>query len=531
MTGQGGLRADLNVVVGPWATDAHAGWRADDAEGHLDRFGASIALVRHSFAVQYDAAEGNRRLLAEIAGSPRLLPAFVLGPLESGEHGPAELLPASLTAAGVRAVWLYPRRHGWDTSGPEATLLLGTLRRCGLPVFIDLDETDWRGLADLAAALPDLDIVVTGLGYRSLRQALPVLDRHPRLNVDLSYTAALDGIELLVGRYGADRVLLGTGAPIRDAAAPWFLLERSDLDRADRAAIAGSTAARLLSLPDLGSADPAGFEPDETPDGGSLVDVHIVDAHAHLGSWPSSWLPHTDAPDLLTALRRTGTSHAVVSHMAALWADTTGGNEAAIAAAESYPDELSVYLVANPHHPQDIERLHYQLTSSRVRGLKVHPDTHHCALTDTRYEWIWQLAEQRAIPVLAHSFAGTDHSDPYLFGAVAERHPELNLLVGHSGATVDGFRRTIEVARQHPNLHAETCGSWMTGRWLRRLIDALGANRVVHGTDACLIDPRYAVGRVLGAGLDPDEQALVLGGNARRVLGLPEPATTVPGGH
>src|SRR5690606_2503048 len=107
------------------------------------------------------------------------------------------------------------------------------------------------------------------------------------------------------------------------------------------------------------------------------------------------------------------------------------------------------------------------------------------------------------------------------FGRVAERHDNLTLIIGHSGATIEGFRRTIDVARAHPNLLAETCGSWMTGHWLRRLVDALGGHRVLHGTDACLIDPRYGVGRVLGAGLEPGDLNLILCGNARRVLRIP----------
>jgi predicted TIM-barrel fold metal-dependent hydrolase len=509
---------DLNVVVGPWPTDDHGAWSPQDAEGHLDRFGAARALVRHSVSIEYDAAEGNRRLLQEVRGHDRLVPAVVLGPLESGEHGDSDDLPDRLRCAGVGGVWLYPRRHGWSLHGPEADLLLRTLRRCGLPVLVELDELDWTGIDALAAAMPDTDIVVAGIGYRTLRQALPVLDRRPRVHVDLSYLAALDGLELLAARVGAHRVVLGTGAPVRDAAAPWFVLDRSPLPAADRALVAGGNAARLLGRPVVGR---------ERPD----VEDHpyeVIDAHGHIGSWPSSWLPHQGVDTLLEALRRTGTRHSVISHMAALWADTPGGNAVAIEAAEAHRDRLSVHLVVNPHRPQDEAVLREQLRRDVVRGIKVHPDTHDCPIDDRRYAWVWRLATEHRIPVLAHGFAGTGHSDPYLFGRVAERHADLTLLVGHSGATVEGFRRTIAVGREHPGVYAETCGSWMTGRWLARLVDVLGPERVVHGTDACLIDPRYGVGRVLGADLDAGARALVLGGNARRLFNLPDHLLSLP---
>ncbi|WP_116948946.1 amidohydrolase family protein [Jiangella endophytica] len=529
-----GPRVDANVALGPWPSEASASWTAADVERHVDRFGLSHALVRSAEAVTYDAPSGNAGLLKAIEGHPRLLPAFVLGPLDAGEHGPVATLPARLTSAGVRAVWLLPSRHGWSLTGPEAGSLRDVLRRAGLPVFVDLEETDWGGIDALCAALPEVDVVVAGIGYRTLRQALPVLDRRPRLHVDLSYLAALDGLELFASRYGAGRLLFGTGAPVRDDAAPAFLLERSALSPSERAIVAGGTAARLLGLAGDGALSVPSPKVGSHPDGRGLPTVanqpDVVDAHAHLGRWPSSWLPHPDADALLAAYDRTGTGHAVISHLAAIWGgDAPAGNAAALAAAAAHPDRLSVWLVANPNRPQDAELLAEQLRSPLVRGFKVHPDTHDCPIDDARLDWVWRLALEAAAPVLAHGFAGTSHSDPLRFGAVAARHPELTLIVGHSGATVDGFRRTIEVGLRHPSVFAEICGSWMTGRWLRRLVSELGADRVLHGTDACLIDPRYGVGRVLGAGLDPADLALVLGGNARRLLGLPSPSPL--GGH
>ena len=47
-----------------------------------------------------------------------------------------------------------------------------------------------------------------------------------------------------------------------------------------------------------------------------------------------------------------------------------------------------------------------------------------------------------------------------------------------------------------------------------------GAERVIFSSDIPFIDLRYCLGRVLFAGLNPAEQALVLGGNIRRLLKL-----------
>ena len=55
--------------------------------------------------------------------------------------------------------------------------------------------------------------MVCSVGYRELRVLLPLLDRHPNLACDLSYFAAHQGVEVVVRRFGAGRLLFGTGMP------------------------------------------------------------------------------------------------------------------------------------------------------------------------------------------------------------------------------------------------------------------------------------------------------------------------------
>lgn len=471
-----GARVDTNLIVGPWIVPDQPDWTAADAVAHLDRVGAEYGWVRHSHALTFDAATGNRRLLEAIAGEPRLLPSFVLGPLGTGEHS---TVAETLRAHDVRSVWVYPRKHGWPLAGLAIGSLLDLLAELDLPLFVDLDETDWPSVGTAATRRPDLTVVVCGIGYRANREALAVLDAHPNVRVDTSLLSAAGSLELLTRRYGADRLVHGSGAPVRDGVASWFLTD-----------------------------GPAG----------TAWPGEIVDTHAHLGPWPVSWIASTEPADLLGLMDLAGITHSVVSHCEAIFGDLRRGNEAALAAAEAHPDRLSVHLVANPHREQDLEVLNAQLARPEVAGIKIHPNVHECPVDDARYEWVWELARRHAVPVLSHGFGGDPTSDPLLFARPADTYPDVDILIGHSGATYEGMRRTIEVARHRRNLYAETCGSWMTGWWLRRLVDALGADRLVHGTDAGLIEPRLAVGRVLGADLSDADRALVLAGNARRIL-------------
>ena len=53
------------------------------------------------------------------------------------------------------------------------------------------------------------------------------------------------------------------------------------------------------------------------------------------------------------------------------------------------------------------------------------------------------------------------------------------------------------------------------------MVASLGPERVLYGSDFPFIELRYGLGRVVFAGLPAEALALVLGGNARRVLRLP----------
>jgi predicted TIM-barrel fold metal-dependent hydrolase len=54
----------------------------------------------------------------------------------------------------------------------------------------------------------------------------------------------------------------------------------------------------------------------------------------------------------------------------------------------------------------------------------------------------------------------------------------------------------------------------------RRVIDAVGADKVLFGSDFPLTTQAKALERARAAGLDDGELAAVLGGNAAQLLGL-----------
>jgi predicted TIM-barrel fold metal-dependent hydrolase len=123
------------------------------------------------------------------------------------------------------------------------------------------EEALWK-LASVARELPDLTLLALDAfgGFEATRQCFFVADAAPNVVFDTSLSYNFDFIEDFVVRFGADRVVFGTDLysfPVgRRISHLLPQIEASALDDADKAAVLGGTARRLLRVPG-----------DVTPDG------------------------------------------------------------------------------------------------------------------------------------------------------------------------------------------------------------------------------------------------------------------------
>lgn len=212
----------------------------------MDRVGIEAAVVAHTAAWRHDPAVGNTQVLAEVAGEPRLRPAWVGLPDSCGELAPPAQFVSAARRHGVVAVRLYPIDHGYSLAGPDCNELLDALATARLPLLVDADQAPPAEVEAVAAARPTLPVVVCQTGYRALRRLTGVLARTPNVHLDLSYLGSHLGLEWLVDRFGPGRLLFGTGLPLRDPADAVTRLLWSELPDADVAAIGAGNLRRLI---------------------------------------------------------------------------------------------------------------------------------------------------------------------------------------------------------------------------------------------------------------------------------------------
>lgn len=514
---------DVNASFGPIPHGDAPSTTADELLVRMDELAIDVSLAHHALARHYDPRLGNQLLLEEASERPRILPVATLVPLEA-RSVTVEQQAQELAERGFAAVRVFPVEHAWRLGGPEGRAVARCAARARLPLLVDLGQTSWECIETTCRREPELPVVVGHAGYRCLRPLLPLLEELPNLHVDLSYFAANEAVELLARRGLGGRLLFGTGTPVSDAAGALGRLAWSGLDRETRELVGHGTVRRLANIDRAGHGSTAGDRlagAGEALRSGSPLELDVVDPHGHLGSWYAFELPEPGVDSILRVLDRCGVDQLAISSLRAIGPDPAGGNAETLAAARDHPERLRAYLVADPRRPEDADELEAQLRDPLVVGLKVHPDTHVCPADGKEYEWVWELARRVDAPVLAHCFSGTPTSDPAQYGNVLDRYPALRLIVAHAGVTPAGFRACAELGQRHQGFVVDTCGSYMTGAWVRWLVDRLGAHRVLYASDTPFIDLRYGLGRVLGAGLADDVLRAVLAENARSLLQIP----------
>jgi len=119
-------------------------------------------------------------------------------------------------------------------------------------------------------------------------------------------------------------------------------------------------------------------------------------------------------------------------------------------------------------------------------------------LEDGTADWIWPAAEKHGIPVMFLTSGRTP-----LFASIAERHPQLTLIIDHMGLAGDAvFKMKIPLATlieqsaalaRYPNVSVKLSASPLFSNeaypfrdmtpHIRRLFDAYGPQRCYWGTD------------------------------------------------
>jgi predicted TIM-barrel fold metal-dependent hydrolase len=255
----------------------------------------------------------------------------------------------------------------------------------------------------------------------------------------------------------------------------------------------------------------------------------IVDAHTHLGSFASFYGPENTVSDLLRLMDHLGIDVAVQMHGASIMECFEEAYEQSVAAFEESDGRLPFALTFHPYYGREsLDLIERSLDAPGGVAIKIHPGQHQVWPESPAYEPVWELAAERGVPIITHSWALSDYNPtqrfatPEHFEELARRYPSVNLVLGHSGGRYEGHLAAVDLARRYPNVYLDLSGDVYSFNLIEWLVAQAGADRILFGTDVNWMDPRTHLGRVLDAGISTQEKALILGENACRIFKLSE---------
>jgi predicted TIM-barrel fold metal-dependent hydrolase len=215
----------------------------------MDRIGIERAVVSHTLARYSHPLIGNSMVLDEIKGEKRLTGSFVLLPAATRELGPLGDYIERMLSSNVRTVRLFPKSHNYSLRGWTCSGLLKKLEKRRLPLFIWPRETDWDTLFQTADSHPDLPIVLEQCdeeAYWNLRYLLPLMEKCSNVHVETDKGHLYLGLDEIVKRFGAGRVIYGSHLPVDDPNASLMLVTDGDFSAEDGQKIAHGNLDRLM---------------------------------------------------------------------------------------------------------------------------------------------------------------------------------------------------------------------------------------------------------------------------------------------
>jgi len=249
----------------------------------------------------------------------------------------------------------------------------------------------------------------------------------------------------------------------------------------------------------------------------TAADFTIVDGHAHLGPREIGD-EYARMGETYSAERLIQSMDANGIKMATVWAmrrpdDYTQANQYIAAAARKHPERLIAFARYNPWLSNGAERLAKAIKNEGAKGLKLHPSDDSFDPDDSIVHPLLEVAERERIPVVLHTGG---NSRPSMVGLVADRFPDVNFVLLHLG----GYHDYVFAAKKCENVFLETSQCLYLHRIARQVVNAVGADRVIWGSDVPYHYQEVEKRKIELAGLRKEELGQIMGGNILRLLNM-----------
>lgn len=264
---------------------------------------------------------------------------------------------------------------------------------------------------------------------------------------------------------------------------------------------------------------------------GLPISCPVIDAHTHIGPYHmSGWhqkYDRTDPGSMLEDLARIGIDCIVTAPHIMIQARMTEANAMAAQLAAKYSGKLYGYISIVPSCGMDAVKRELETYRNHPAflGLKFLTD-YHGNLLQPEYEYAMDFADEMGCPVLCHEYGNIPDRREFVT-ALKTRH-NMKLIIAHQGG---GFaadtRACAPIITDHENAYMEICGSLDNALPMEAIVDMVGEDKVIFGTDAINLDPKYELGKVAFSTLEDRVKRMIFAQNYLHLLNSSQMGTIV----
>jgi predicted TIM-barrel fold metal-dependent hydrolase len=196
---------------------------------------------------------------------------------------------------------------------------------------------------------------------------------------------------------------------------------------------------------------------------------------------------------------------------------------------ERYPDQLAAFVFGSYLDPDSPAVVKKAVQEGGFVGIKLYEEQPHFPLSGLLAgHALYDMAAELGVPVLIHSWhteeglaeilpsLHTGHFPMLILEELGKRHPETTFIIAHAGGM---WVKAFQYAQPYPNICFDVCGFDPERGIVEKAVEVLGAERVYYGSDAPGRNYAAQLAKVRYADISDRDKALILGGNAARLLG------------
>ncbi len=207
--------------------------------------GVARCIALSTTGLFYDYRAGNEETLAAAqANAQTLFPVATIDPRQQ-----LDLLAEidKRAGQGFRLFRFFPNLQEWPLTFAPFRQALAKLDEMRIPAMIDIAAAGQATqIADLVT-LHSTPIIFAGVNHANLGEAIAVARSDAKVHLETHALDSPDALELLAAEVGVERLIFGSGAPLRFLSSALLPVLAAPLNDEQKAAVLGGNIRRLFT--------------------------------------------------------------------------------------------------------------------------------------------------------------------------------------------------------------------------------------------------------------------------------------------